>query len=255
MDEDGPGAGALEADGPPAGLRRQALHDAAGFYDRLARVYDRLYALPPSYTQCQARWLARLCPTGPLLDLGCGSGRMFQPLEQAGLGPLVGLDCSAGMLAQARRGHPQAFLVRADAGQGLPFADSSFQSIISLHSGLIHLTAPKAPQRLLAEALRVLRPGGLLVVELPHPCSYPRENTPGRWRSFREGISCRKVEGGLEEIRVDEQGGLRTRVRLWGLEDLRRWLDGFSRAEVHPGFVGGRFDPQKGHIMVLVARK
>ena len=94
-----------------------------------------------------------------------------------------------------------------------------------------------------------------MVLELPHPRSYPPETAPGRWRDFVPGISCRRVEGGLEEVRLEELGGLRTRVRLWQIEDLRQWFAGWPRVEIYADFTGGRFDPQKGRLMVVVAYK
>lgn len=244
----------VEKAGPHSRPAR-GVQDAAAFYDQVAAVYDRQFAHPPAYTRQQVRWLVRVCPPGPLLDLGCGSGRMLGPLREAGFGPVVGLDCSRRMLALARRACPQALLVLADAGQGLPFQPASLASIVSLHSSLIHLTRPDDPPRLLAEALRVLRPGGLMVLELPHPRSYPPETAPGRWRDFSEGISCRRVGHGLEELRLDELGGLSTRVRLWEMDDLQPWFRGWAKVELHPGFAGGRFDPGRGSIMVVVAGK
>ncbi len=227
----------------------------AAFYDHLAAIYDRDYAHPPGYTGRQARWLARACRSGPLLDLGCGTGRLLGPLAHLGLRPAVGLDCSAGMLARARLADPLANLVLAQAGRPLPFATDSFQSIISLHASLIHITEPDALAGLAAECLRVLRPGGVLVVELPHPCSYPPDPSPGRWRAYEPGLSVRRVAPEIEELRVDDQGGIRTRVRRWEADEVAGWLEGFARLELHPGFAGGRFDTRRGRLMVVLARK
>ena len=224
------------------------------FYDRLASVYDRLFAYGPEQSGLQARWIKRVCPAGQLLDLGCGTGRMLGRLRQAGFSP-VGLDCSGGMLAQARASHPDAWLVRADAAQTLPFATQSFTSIISLHASLIHITHPDARNRLAAEVLRLLKPGGVLVAELPHPRSYPPCGTMGQWRSFLPGVSCRRLDSGIEELRMDEMGGLTCQVVLLDLPDLRQWLAGFAKVLIHPGFQGGRFDPTEGRAMVVCAYK
>lgn len=237
------------------------LKDAAAFYAAVAPVYDRDYALEPAITRLQTAWLARRCPPGPVLDLGCGSGRMLAPLAQAGFAPVVGLDCVPEMLALSRRAclarqaGSAAPLVQARAEAGLPFRAASFTLVVSLHAALIHLTDPEAVAGLIADCHRVLRPGGWLVVEVPHPRSYPPDSPPGRWRPFTPGISCRRVGDGLEELRLDERGGIRTRVRLWEIADLSRWFEPFSRVELHPGFTGGRFDPRKGMVMVVAARR
>ena len=154
--------------------------DCRRFYDQVAGVYDAQYAYSPAHSQRQAAWLAKQCPLGPLLDLGCGTGRMLGPLRKAGFSP-VGLDCSPGMLAQARAAgdHP---LVLAQAGQGLPFVSQSFFTVISLHATLIHMTAPGELETALAEAKRVLMPAGCWWWSCPtRPASRRKtRQSPGR---------------------------------------------------------------------------
>lgn len=227
---------------------------AAAFYDLVAEEYDRRWAYPPYATARQTAWLARVCPIGPLLDLGCGTGRMLRPLTTAGFDP-IGLDLSAGMLAQARRSHPTARLVRADAAQGLPLADRSLTTIISLHATISHVVEGAARRRIAEEALRVLKPGGVMVLELPHPGSFPRVEAPGRWRTFRPGISCLRRDGKTEELRLDHRPETSTLVCLLGLEDIKEWLGGFDTLHVHPGFSGGRFKADHGDAMVICAWK
>ncbi|RJX33833.1 MAG: class I SAM-dependent methyltransferase [Desulfarculus sp.] len=223
------------------------------FYDQVASVYDQRYAYPSKLTAVQAAWLAKVCPRGPLLDLGTGTGRMLPALARAGFLP-VGLDCSPAMLAQARR-QPSALLVRGDAGRGLPFAGGVFAAVIGLHATLIHLSAPGELEAVAAEARRVLRPGGVLVLELPHPRTYPAANWPRVWREYQPGMSCRRVAPGLEEMRLDDAGGITTLVRALTVADLKTWLTAFPRVELHPGFSGGRFRTDKGDIMVVCAWK
>jgi SAM-dependent methyltransferase len=246
----------MSADAPaqagPGGAGRAI--DAATFYDRLAGAYDRLFAYPRSMTKQQTAWLARMCRPGPLLDLGCGTGRMLTPLAKAGFAP-VGLDCSANMLALARRAHPQADLVRADAGRGVPCADAAFTTVVCLHAVLSHVIDQAQRRTLAQEALRVLQPGGVFVLELPHPRSFPPENAPVAWRVFRPGILCRRVGPGLEELRLEELDGLTSRVAVIEVAELKVLLAGFAKAHLHPGFAGGRFNAEKGAAMVVCAYK
>jgi ubiquinone/menaquinone biosynthesis C-methylase UbiE len=99
-------------------------------------------------------WLARGA-TGRVLDLGTGTGRdlpLFPPGVQA-----VGADPHPANLARARRRAPGAPLVVARA-EALPFRDGAFDTVVA---GLV-LCSVQDQAATLAEARRVLRPGGAL---------------------------------------------------------------------------------------------
>ena len=224
----------------------------AAFYDQVALVYDQVYSLSRDYTLCQAAWLARTCNKGPLLDLGCGTGRMWDALRKLNIGMLTGLDCAGSMLKLAKKSHSKARLVQGDAAQGLPFKDGSFETVISLHSTLIHVTCWDDLGRMSGEVFRVLKPGGIFVAELPHPACF--EENPD-WQEAKEGMYYRSVEDGLTELKIDTPISLKTRVRIIQLSELSKFFKKFPILEVHPGFKGGMFDPDKGDLMVVYARK
>ena len=108
------------------------------------------------------RWLARAVSARAttVLDLACGAGAMTRELERPGR-LVVGVDISAAELelAQRRNGGPW---VRGDALQ-LPFADESLDAVVSsMGMVVIHPTS-----KLLKEAARVLKPGGMLAFIAP----------------------------------------------------------------------------------------
>ena len=96
------------------------------------------------------------------LDLACGSGRYARLLRERGAGRVVGVDYSAAMLARSH--YPGCGLARAHF-LALPFAANTFEVVVC---GLAVGHEPNLPG-LLAEAGRVLRPGGGLFYSDIHP--------------------------------------------------------------------------------------
>lgn len=99
----------------------------------------------------------RLGEGDELLDVGCGTGGFSRALAERGA-RVTGLDRAAAFLAVAR-GFEGVAWVEGEA-DGLPFADASFDRV--LLSLVLHQLAE--PERGVAEAFRVLRPGGHVVV-------------------------------------------------------------------------------------------
>src|SRR5262245_37404584 len=126
-----------------------------GGVGRIAWAYDAICAL--AEWRGLARWRQWLVAgaRGRTLDLGCGTGRNL-PLYARDVRP-IGVDPAADSLARARRRAPGALLVRASA-EALPFRDGVFDTVVA---GLV-LCSVSDPPRALAEARRVLRPGGEL---------------------------------------------------------------------------------------------
>jgi len=154
------------------------------------------------YRMYRAEVLARLdgVKSREILEIGCGEGMMF---DGTTIAP-VQMDVSMRRVARAKAKGRAALC--AD-GYALPFADRSFEAVL-LVAVLEHT---REPARLLAEANRVLKPGGKVVIVVPNdwtmsagrlllgkfPIRYPDHltiTTPARMRAWlREGF--RIVEG------------------------------------------------------------
>jgi SAM-dependent methyltransferase len=89
-----------------------------------------------------------------LLDVACGPGDATATAATRGADP-TGLDFAAAMIEQASRLHP-GLTFRAGDAEALPFPDASFDAVVS-NFGMLHFAYP---DRAIAEAFRVLVPGG-----------------------------------------------------------------------------------------------
>jgi SAM-dependent methyltransferase len=98
--------------------------------------------------------------SGPVLDAGCGAGRMSAYLSARGVA-VRGVDLSPGMVTMARRDHPELDFTVGSLDR-LPWGDSEFAGVLLWYS-IIH-TPPAGLDRVLSEAVRVIRPGGHLLV-------------------------------------------------------------------------------------------
>ena len=100
----------------------------------------------------------------PVLDAGCGAGRMTRYLAERGT-RVAGVDLSPAMVAIARRTHPDLAFA-AGSLTDLPFRDDRFAGVLLWYS-IIH-TPTAGLGRVFSEVTRVLQPGGhVLVARLP----------------------------------------------------------------------------------------
>jgi ubiquinone/menaquinone biosynthesis C-methylase UbiE len=136
-------------------------------YSRQALAYDTTRGASPSVLAPLRRALEH-APGRELIDIGGGTGNYALALAGEGWRPIV-VDRSAQMLAQAA--HKGLETTRANAIR-LPFADESFDAAM-LVSMLHHVDTPADA---LAEAKRVLRPGGRLAVMV-----FTREDIADAW--------------------------------------------------------------------------
>lgn len=129
-------------------------------YDAAAPAFERHRALPDGVPGAiRAAVLAATgIPSPRLLDLGAGTGRFGRPFVAAG-DDYVGIDLSLGMLREFAGYVAPPPLAQAD-GERLPFGDAAFDAVlmIQVFGGM------RGWRRVLAEARRVLRPRGALLI-------------------------------------------------------------------------------------------
>lgn len=98
-----------------------------------------------------------------ILDAGCGTGSLLRFLKQRG-GDVAGVDSSPTAIATLKRVAPEIPAQVASIEQ-LPFPDASFDAYLAIGSWEY---PPGGPKKAASEAVRVLQPGGLAFIEVPH---------------------------------------------------------------------------------------
>ena len=124
----------------------------------------------------------RLEPGAPVLDLCCGSGEAAAPWLAAGFS-VTGLDLSPLALALAGRRHPGLKRVEGLAEEP-PFQDASFHAVQL--SVALHEFPRRERELVLGQSLRLLKPGGWLVIVDLHPA--------GPWLRVPQQLFCALFE-------------------------------------------------------------
>ncbi|HEV7258175.1 MAG TPA: class I SAM-dependent methyltransferase [Bosea sp. (in: a-proteobacteria)] len=100
-----------------------------------------------------------------IVEIGCGRGALLHAL--AGLGAKVaGIDPDQAALAEARKAAPTAILLQASA-ESLPFIDAAMHAAVFVNS--LHHVPISGMTGALAEAARIVAPGGDVIVVEPLP--------------------------------------------------------------------------------------
>jgi ubiquinone/menaquinone biosynthesis C-methylase UbiE/DNA-binding transcriptional ArsR family regulator len=211
-----------------AAVRATRAAAAQNYFRRHAADWDRIRKLHVADAAVEAAVQTALAgqPIRALLDLGTGTGRMlelFGPDIERG----VGVDFSRDMLALARERLDRAGLKHCSVRHGdiydLPLPRDSFDVVI-IHQVLHFLDdGPRA----IAEAARVLRPGGrLLVIDFaPHDLEFLREQHAHRRLGFTaETVTHWLQAAGLEpagQQTIPPEPDGKIAVSLWLARDPR----------------------------------
>lgn len=248
--------------------------------DLFDEKYLRMFAeaRPPLRTEQEVEallaLLAQTCDEpARVLDLACGYGRIALPLARAGH-LVTGFDLSAYLLDKARTTAAEAGLAvawREGDMRTLP-ADWSgqFDAVLNMFSAFGYFDDAADNQQVLAEVARVLKPGGVFILDLSQRDAVVRNFRPTDWFEIDDLLVCVSREfdaltGASTEYWLwsDEQGerqSLYFRVHLYTATDLVRML---REAGLEPFACYGNlatplddnpFEPFSSRL-VMVARK
>lgn len=173
-----------------AAIKRQRAERAAAYFSENAPRWDRIRSLYIDEREVEAALVEIIATAAPrdLLDIGTGTGRMIEVLAPR-VGQALGIDQSREMLAVARvnleRAGTSNGMVRLGDMYQLPLPDTSFDAVV-VHQVLHYADRPAAA---IAEAARVLRPGGVLIVVdfAPHLLEFLRDEHAHHRLGFADG--------------------------------------------------------------------
>lgn len=203
-------------------VRRARAVSAAEYFRANAEHWDEIRRLHVDDAQVE-RHLMRLLPAdglGSLLDIGTGTGRILELYGAHGVHG-VGVDMSREMLAVARANLAKARLSNVYVRHGdmyrLPWPTPTFDAI-TIHQVLHFADEPGAA---IAEAARVMRPGGRLVIVdfAPHDVETLRRDHAHRRLGFADNeVAAWFAEAGLQPGPTDRLPGRTLTVALWAAQ-------------------------------------
>ncbi len=179
-------------------MSEQTISSVRQSYDRWATIYDH-DANPLQALEGPAVRAAVGDPYGlTILDLGCGTGRHALWLAAAGA-KVTAVDFSEGMLAEARRkpGADSVNFLARDLHQSLPFADMSFELIVS---GLV-LEHLQSLELFFSEATLVMKPNGARLFRRCIPRCFCEELKLAL-RTLRQVNSCNQGAFRIRSVRL-----------------------------------------------------
>jgi D-alanine-D-alanine ligase len=224
-------------------------------------IFDDVYLLTDARSVCDEEITRRevdlicaLLPIRPeheILDLCGGHGRHSLELCARGFARCTLLDYSGYLIEHATAraaevGYPINF-IRADA-RNAALAAESFHHVLIMGNSLGYMRDSAADAEILAEANRLLRPGGWLLIDVTDGAAVKGTFNPTAWHEVEEGIVVcrhREMAGNLLHVREmvlsKDKGLIRDccyAIRLYEPQIIAGLLEkaGFSQVHVHSDF-------------------
>jgi D-alanine-D-alanine ligase len=246
-------------------------------------MFDEVYLLTDARSVCDEEITHRevdlVCELLPIsaghkiLDLCGGHGRHSLELCARGFTGCTLLDYSEFLIDHARRSaaecnYPMA-CIRADA-RSTGVSSDSFDHVLIMGNSLGYILEPKADREILAEAKRVLRSDGWLLVDVTDGAAVKDSFNPTAWHEIgTDTVVCRerRLEGDTlyaREVVLSKGKGLirdcTYGIRLYDAQTVNALLEdaGFRRVKVHTDFSPHRYEGDYGfmnHRMLAAGQK
>lgn len=187
---------------------------------------------------------AHVPPEARILDYGCGYGRLTAELFALGYAAVEGADPSRALIDRGHREHPGIRLIHAPA-LPLPYPGGYFDAAL-LFSVLIGVPEDAAQRAIIAEAARLLRPGGTL-----YASDAPVQVDAYHQLRYHEAAERGAVPFGVFETDAG------VRLRHLAPDGLRALLDGqgFTVVEERDGTVEGLDGRTVRRLQIIASRR
>jgi SAM-dependent methyltransferase len=246
-------------------------------YAELPEVYDLEHA---SFADDVDLYLRLAEVVGdPVLELGCGSGRVLLPLAEAGY-RVTGIDRSAPMLERAQQAVEAAgvgdrvTLVPMEMRDAAQAPGGPFGLVIVSLDGFLHLATQTEQRAVLTACRQALDPRGMLVVDalntnpellagfdgrVQHEGNWqqPDGNTVTRFAARLHSPAAQRIETELWYDLADVEGALRRVRTSFGLRyvtaaelELMLELSGFVEWQLYGSYDLDPFEDESGRIIV-----
>lgn len=216
-------------------------------------LFDEVYLVTDARSVCDAdvtrreidliRELIPLSPEQEILDLCGGHGRHSMELHSRGFKKCTVLDYSQFLIDRGRReagrlGMEITFLQGDARATGLP--PESFDRVLILGNSLGYIATPEGDRAILSEAMRLVKRGGRLLIDIVNGATLKSRFNPLAWHEIGDDIVVcrnRSLDGDMvyaREMVISKKGGLirdnRYSLRLYEPDSMRRLLAqiGFS---------------------------
>lgn len=219
----------------------------------------------PERTELETGFLAeRLTPRGRVLDLACGTGRIAIPLARRGF-EVAGIDISRRVLEIARSEAPALDFRHGDMRE-LPWDDASFDAVVNVWTAFGYFETQEEDERVVAEVARVLRPGGVFVLDSINQAALLRNFRSESWSELDNGtlfLERRVIDLPSGRVRaywtfVDESGRREHAFehRLYTLAEYHAMLQrsGLRTTEVYGAFDGSEVTLDTWRAVIVAQR-
>lgn len=179
-----------------------------------------------------------------ILDAACGEGFFSRAFAGSGA-EIIGVDISSELIAIAKKLSPEGVFHAAPI-DNLSFAkDKSFDKALCV----LALQNIEEPSRALKEIARILKPGGILVIVLNHPCfRIPKRSSWGF--DEKEKLQYRRLDGYLSEskAKIEIYPGKSARGEASSItHSFHRPLQTYAKMLANSGFVIARIEEWDSH--------